>query len=130
MTVAASTSTSSERLDGMQLFLLAVCVFDILFFSYYLFTYELSNRNTISDTLFTHVEYVTILSITLTCRMLGAVFFLTQYRYEKWSWMVAGYIGVFLTLMGWYVILSLPHSSFKIVLKSGKVLTPGHPWDL
>lgn len=114
MTVAASTTSSSERLDGMQLFLLAVCVFDIIFFSYYLFTYELSNRNTISDTLFTHVEYVTILSITLTCRMLGAVFFLTQYRYEKWSWMVAGYIGVFLTLMGWYVILSL---SLILVLK-------------
>jgi len=110
-------------LDNLQLLLLAICIFDMIFFSYYLFVYEISEQHTISDTLFSNVEYVTILSITLTCRMLGAVFFLTQYRYERWGWMVAGYIGVFLTLLGWCV------PNFKIVLNQGKVLTDPSPRD-
>ncbi len=110
-------------LDNLQLLLLAICIFDMIFFSYYLFVYEISEQHTISDTLFSNVEYVTILSITLTCRMLGAVFFLTQYRYERWGWMVAGYIGVFLTLLGWCV------PNFKIVLNQGKVLPDPSPRD-
>ncbi len=102
----------AESLDKLQLVLLAICIFDIIFFSYYLFTYEISEQHTISDSLFISVEYVTILSFTLTCRMLGALFFLTQYRYERWDWTAAGYIGVFLTLLGWYV--TRPHG---LVLK-------------
>ena len=93
--------SSYENMDWMQLALLAICVFDMIFFAYYLFTYEISEQDTISDTLFTRVEYVTVLTITLVCRMLGAFFFLTQYRFQHWNWMVVGYLGVLFTLLGW-----------------------------
>jgi hypothetical protein len=92
---------NNTDLDWMQLVLLAICVFDMVFFSYYLFTYELDMQNTISDTLFIRIEYVTVLTITLACRMLGAYFFLTQYRFLHRAWMVAGYVGIFLTMAGW-----------------------------
>ena len=93
--------TNHQCPDTLQLVLLAVCVFDLIFFSYYLFTYELAWQNTISDSLFEHGDYATILSVTLTVRMLGVGLYFLRYRNEAWGWLVAGYSGMFLTLFGW-----------------------------
>ena len=87
--------------DELQLVILAVCVFDLAFFTYYLFSYELSIRNTISDTLRQDGWYLTVLSVSLSIRMLGVCLYFLRYRNQGWSWLVAGYSGVFLTLLGW-----------------------------
>ena len=87
--------------DALQLALLAVCLFDLIFFSYFLFTYELSWQNTISDSLFEHGDYATILSITLTVRLLGVGLYFLRYRNEAQGWIITGYTGIFLTLFGW-----------------------------
>ena len=71
--------------DGLQYLLLGVCVFDMIFFSYYLFAFELQEKQTISDSLFTRVEYAAVLSITLTIRQTGAVMFFLRYRFLN-SW--------------------------------------------
>ena len=89
--------------DGLQFFLLGVCLFDLVFFSYYLFTYELASQNTISDSLFQHVEYTIILSITLAIRSLGTALYLMRYRNEQTGWVMAGFAGLFVALFGWYV---------------------------
>lgn len=89
--------------DGLQLFLLAVCLFDLVFFSFYLFTYELARQNTISDSLFQHPEYVIILSVTLAIRSLGVCLYLMRFRNENSGWVITGFVGLFTTLFGWYV---------------------------
>lgn len=90
--------------DWLQLFLLAVCLFDLVFFSYYLFTYELAAQNTISDSLFQHAEYLIILTVTLSVRSLGVCLYLMRYRNEASGWVIAGFAGLFVTLFGWYVL--------------------------
>ena len=89
--------------DSLQLFLLAVCLFDLVFFSFYLFTYELAKQNTISDSLFQHPEYVIVLSITLAIRSLGVCLYLMRFRNENSGWVITGFVGLFVTLSGWYV---------------------------
>jgi len=89
--------------DWLQLFLLAVCLFDLIFFSYYLFTYELAAQNTISDSLFQHVEYLVVLSVTLAIRSLGVCLYLMRYRNEASDWVITGFAGLFVALLGWYV---------------------------
>ncbi len=89
--------------DGLQFALLAVCLFDLIFFSYYLFTYEIASQNTISDSLFQHVEYLIILSVTLAIRSLGVALYLMRYRNEGTDWVMAGFAGLFVALFGWYV---------------------------
>lgn len=87
--------------DWLQLFLLAVCLFDLIFFSYYLFTYELAKQNTISDSLFEHQEYTIVLSITLAIRSTGVALYLLRYRNEANGWVIAGFAGITVTLFGW-----------------------------
>ncbi len=87
--------------DELQLAVLAVCVFDLAFFTYYLFAYELSTQNTISDTLRQDGWYLTVLSVSLSIRMLGVCLYFLRYRFEGWGWIVTGYTGVFFTLLGW-----------------------------
>jgi hypothetical protein len=87
--------------DWLQLFLLAVCLFDLIFFSYYLFTYELAKQNTISDSLFEHHEYTIVLSITLAIRSTGVALYLLRYRNEANGWVIAGFAGITQTLFGW-----------------------------
>ena len=99
----AASEFEHVRLDWLQIVLILVCLFDMGFFLYYLFSYELALQNTISDSLFTRPEYATVLTVTLTVRLLGAVLFLMRYRYEAWDWVVPGFVGVVLTLFGWYV---------------------------
>lgn len=93
--------------DGLQYLLVGVCVFDMIFFSYYLFAYELQEQSTISDSLFTRVEYAAVLSITLTIRLTGAVMYFVRYRFQDTcGWLVTGFIGVFLTFFGWCTLFS------------------------
>jgi hypothetical protein len=87
--------------DRLQLFLIGVCLFDLIFFSYYLFTYEIARQNTISDSLFEHVEYAVILTVTLSVRCLGVVLYLCRFRNEAPCWIIVGFTGVFVTLLGW-----------------------------
>jgi hypothetical protein len=87
--------------DRLQLFLLAVCLFDLIFFSYYLFTYELAAQNTISDSLFEHREYTIVISITLAIRSLGVALYFMRYRNEANHWVIAGFAGLCVTLFGW-----------------------------
>jgi hypothetical protein len=88
--------------DELQRLLLLVCVFDMIFFSYYLFTYEIKEQNTISDSLFSRVEYAITLSITLTIRMLGVALYLARYRNSREvCWIIQGFTGISLTLLGW-----------------------------
>lgn len=87
--------------DWLQLVLLGVCVGDLIFFTYYLFAYEVARRNTISDSLFEHGAYTVILTTTLSIRMLGVVLYLYRYRNENSPWVIAGFFGVFITLAGW-----------------------------
>lgn len=91
--------------DKLQIALQALCVVELVYFSFYLFTYELQEQHTISDSLFTNPSYAVVLSVTLSFRMLGVVFFLYQYRHEPSAqkWWALGYVAVFLTLFGWYV---------------------------
>lgn len=104
--------------DGLQLWLLSLCLFELVFFSYYLFTYEIASQNTISDTLFQRAEYVIILTIALAFRGLGVCLYLMRYRYESTGWVYAGFLGLSVALLGWYVV----GSSFKPVLKLGGLL--------
>ncbi len=62
--------------DWLQLLLIGICMFDLIFFSYYLFSYELEQQNTISDSLFSHPGYATVLTFTLISRLLGAGLYL------------------------------------------------------
>ena len=87
--------------DGLQWAFLGVCVFDMVFVTYYLFAFDLRDQHTISDSLFSHADYASILSVTLTTRLLAVALFLLRYRNEAWSWMVQGYSGIFLTGLGW-----------------------------
>lgn len=87
--------------DGLQLFFLAVCAFDLGFFLFYMFVYELDSQSMISDTLFSTPEYAIVLTMTLALRMLGGVMFLYRYRDVFPVWEYAGFIGIFITLFGW-----------------------------
>jgi len=100
----AKTASIYKAPDTLQLFLLGVCLFDLGFFSFYLFTHELQWQNTISDTLFDHPEYAAILTSSLAVRMLGIALYLSRFRYEGgpvYGWLIAGFLGVFFTLFGW-----------------------------
>jgi hypothetical protein len=88
-------------LDGLQLFFLAVCAFDLAFFLFYLFVYELDSQSMISDTLFSTPEYAIVLSVTLALRMLGGAMFLYRYRDVFPLWEYVGFVGICITLFGW-----------------------------
>jgi hypothetical protein len=89
--------------DRLQAALLVLCAADLAYFVFYLLAYSLQEEHTISDSLFTNPAYATILSVTLSFRMLGVVFFLYQYRNEPdaMRWWGPGFLAVFLTLFGW-----------------------------
>lgn len=87
--------------DNAQKLLLALCVFDLAFFCYYLFEIELERQSTISDTLFTDGKYLAVLSVLLAFRMTGAALFIMRFRYKHCGWEVTGYMGVALALLGW-----------------------------
>lgn len=88
-------------LDKPQLALLTLCVGDMVFFTYYFFAYQIPAQNTISDSLFDHGVYAALLSVFLALRLLGVVLYLLRYRYENTPWVVAGFVGVCVTLFGW-----------------------------
>jgi hypothetical protein len=90
-----------HELDGLQLFFLAVCAFDLGFFLFYMFVYELDTQSMISDTLFSTPEYAIILTMTLALRMLGGVMFLFRYKDVFPVWEYTGFVGIFITLFGW-----------------------------
>lgn len=100
---SAVDAPASPRIefDWLQLLLLAICVGDLVFFTYYLFAYELARQNTISDSLFEHGAYTVILTTTLSIRMLGVVCYTFRFRNENTPWVVAGLAGVCITLAGW-----------------------------
>lgn len=87
--------------DYHQLFFLGVCLFDLGFFLFYLFAYELDTQSMISDTLFTTPEYAIVLSITLGIRLLGAAMFIYRFRDVYPMWEYIGYIGICITAFGW-----------------------------
>jgi hypothetical protein len=87
--------------DSLQLFLLGVCAFDLIFFSCYLFIHELNSKSMISDTLFTTPAYAIVLTITLFTRLLGVALFLYRYGKISTKWVTTGFFGVFLTMFGW-----------------------------
>lgn len=93
--------THDMELDGLQFFFLAVCVYELGFFMFYMFMYELSQQSTISDTLFSTPEYAVVLTLALSLRMLGGVMFLFRYRDVFPVWEYAGFVGIFITLFGW-----------------------------
>lgn len=88
--------------DLLQLIFVGVGVFDLVFFSYYLFVYAIEDQSMISDTLFSRGEYATILTVTLAARLLGGVLFLMRYMSDKPWWTTLGLGGECLALMGWY----------------------------
>jgi hypothetical protein len=55
----------------------------------------------ISDTLFVRGEYATILTVTLTARLLGGVLFLMRYMSAKPWWTAMGLGSECLALLGW-----------------------------
>lgn len=82
---------------------LLLCLGELIFFLYYLFAFEIDSQSTISDTLFSTPEYAVSLTLTLSLRLLGVVMFLCQYNNLFPNWEHAGFFGVFVTLLGWYV---------------------------
>ena len=95
-------STSVIGTDVLQWVFVVVSVFDLIFFSYYLFVFEMNEQSMISDTLFTRGEYATVLTVTLAARLLGGVLFLMRYMRDRPWWTTMGIMGECLTLMGWY----------------------------
>lgn len=87
--------------DLPQLALLALCAFDLAFFCYYLFEFELDRRHTISDTLFGDGGYRATLTCLLALRLLGAALFLLRFRHRHCGWETAGYAGICLAFFGW-----------------------------
>ena len=87
--------------DSLQLFLLGVCAFDLIFFSCYLFIHELNSKSMISDTLFTTPAYAIVLTITLFTRLLGVALFLYRYGTVNTNWVITGFFGVSLAMFGW-----------------------------
>jgi hypothetical protein len=87
--------------DNLQLVLLALCVGDMAFFTYYFIAHQIPNQNTISDSLFDHGAYAVLLSVFLALRLLGVVLYLLRFRNENTPWVVAGFIGVCVTFVGW-----------------------------
>lgn len=86
----------------LQAAFVGVCLFDLIFFSYYLFTFELKTESMISDTLFARGDYATMLTVTLVIRLLGGLLFLMRYRQDHAGWVTGGIMGECLTLVGWY----------------------------
>lgn len=89
--------------DWLQIMFLLLCLGELIFFLYYLFAFEIDSQSTISDTLFSTPEYAVSLTLTLSLRLLGVVMFLCQYNNLFPNWEHAGFFGVFVTLLGWYV---------------------------
>lgn len=87
--------------DGMQIVLLGLCAIDLGFFMYYMFAYNLGGKNTISDSLFTRVEYRVVLSCTLTARLLGVALYFFRYRNANCNWIFPGCIGLVIAFGGW-----------------------------
>ena len=87
--------------DRMQKSILALCLFELVFFCYYLFRFELGKQSTISDTLFTMPEYTVVLILLLAIRMTCGALFVYRFRYKHAGWEITGYIGVSLALLGW-----------------------------
>lgn len=87
--------------DWMQMVVLAVCVFDFVFFTYYLFRFELDKQNTISETLFTDAGYTIVLTTLLHSRLLAVALFLCRFKKQHQAWQIAGFIGACLASIGW-----------------------------
>lgn len=97
----AQWSNGGHRVDVLQWIFVGVGVFDLAFFSYYLFVFAIEEQNMISDTLFERGEYATILTVTLAARLLGGLLFMLGYMSEKPWWTAMGLAGECLTLLGW-----------------------------
>jgi hypothetical protein len=87
--------------DSMQKVLLALSAFDLFFFSYYLFNFEIERESTISDTLFTDTGYQVVLTVLLACRLLGGAFFLYRFRFKHCLWEWVGILGILVSFGGW-----------------------------
>ena len=91
--------------DYIQYFLLALCAFDLGYFTYYMVAFNLDSERTISDALFNSVQYAVILTFTLAFRMLGVALFFFKPENRRQDgmthWLIIGYSGVFLTFFGW-----------------------------
>ena len=92
---------SPPRLDWAQGFLVAVCLFELIFFLVYMFSYNMQHENTISDSLFNRPEYAIVLTICLSLRGLGVTLFLLRYRYSESMWTTIGWVGLTVSLFGW-----------------------------
>ena len=90
-----------RRLDNLQRFMLAVCLADAVFFSYYLFGFSIQTQSTISDMLFTRPEYTVVMTVLLAVRLLGGVLFLYRFQRKCQELEVAGMLGIGLALTGW-----------------------------
>ncbi len=93
--------TCIPHTDGKQKFLLALSLFDLIFFCYYLFRFEIARQSTISDTLFAMQEYRVVLTVLLALRLTGGWMFLYRFRDKHHLWEMAGYLGLILALVGW-----------------------------
>lgn len=89
--------------DFHQILLLLICTFDLGFFLYYLFAYNLKEQNTISDALFSYPEYVVVLTVLLACRTLAVALYFGRYRNANPEWVGIGLFFIGVTLFGWYV---------------------------
>jgi hypothetical protein len=92
--------------DSMQKVLLALSVFDLFFFSYYLFNFEIARQSTISDTLFTDSGYKVVLTVLLACRLLGGAFFLYRFRFKHCLWEWTGILGILVSFGGWCYLVT------------------------
>lgn len=85
----------------LQPALLLLCLFELVFFAYYMLRFEIQTQSTISDTLFSTPEYAITLSLTLTIRLMGGALYLYRFRYEYPKWEIIGYFGLVCALSGW-----------------------------
>ena len=98
---ASSSCGGMPPTDSMQRFLLLLCLFDLAFFCYYLFYFEIDKQDTISDTLLAVPHYAIILTTLLAMRALGGVLFLIRFRNQHPRWEIAGFCGICMALAGW-----------------------------
>jgi hypothetical protein len=89
--------------EPLQPILLGICLGELVFFVYYMFTFEFQKQSTISDTLFTTPAYAVVLSVALATRLLGGAFYLWRFKFEHQGWEIAGYIGIVTALFSWSV---------------------------
>ena len=97
--------TWTPRPDNLQKGLLAICLFDLSFFSYYLFNFEMIKQSTISDTIFTDTGYKVVLTFLLASRLLGGGLFLLRFRFKHRLWEWAGYAGMAAAFGGWWYLV-------------------------